>query len=211
VARLIFGAERPSAGAIDIGGEPVRIRSVHDAVRRGIAYIPESRKDLGLFLELSGQENTTLAHLSKVSQMGVLSHRRERRETATMLERLLVSPADPDLRVGALSGGNQQKVLFGKWLWQTPRLLIADEPTRGVDVGAKFGIYELLVELAANGMGILLISSEIDELVGLSHRVVVMSRGRTVANLGADEVREDRILHAAFGSDAESRGAGALA
>jgi rhamnose transport system ATP-binding protein len=210
-ARLIFGAERPSAGEIEVFGEPARIRSVREAVRRGVAYIPESRKDLGLFLELSGQENTTLAHLAQVARMGVLSHGRERRETATMLERLQVNPADPDLRVGALSGGNQQKVLFGKWLWQTPHLLIADEPTRGVDVGAKFGIYELLVELAAQGMGILLISSEIDELVGLSHRVVVMSRGRTVADLGPEEVREDRILHAAFDSDAEARGAGALA
>jgi ABC-type sugar transport system ATPase subunit len=210
-ARLIFGAERPSAGAIEIGGEPAKLRSVREAVRRGVAYIPESRKDLGLFLELSGQENTTLAHLSRVSRMGVISHGRERREATRMLERLQVTPADPDLRVGALSGGNQQKLLFGKWLWQTPRLLIADEPTRGVDVGAKFGIYQLLVELAESGMGILLISSEIDELVGLSHRVVVMARGRTVADLSADEVREDCILHAAFGSDVESRGAGAPA
>jgi len=210
-ARLIFGAERPSAGEIEIEGRPAKLSSVRQAVRRGVAYIPESRKDQGLFLELSGQENTTLAHLSRVTRMGVLSRGRERRETATTLERLRVTPADPDMRVGALSGGNQQKVLFGKWLWQAPRLLIADEPTRGVDVGAKFGIYELLVELAGNGMGILLISSEIDELIGLSHRVVVMARGRTVADLGGEDVREDRVLHAAFGSDVESRGAGAPA
>ena len=119
-ARLIFGAERPSAGTIEIGGQPARISSVRDAVRRGVAYIPESRKDLGLFLGLSSQENTTLAHLSRVSRMGVVSRGRERRETATMLERLGVTPADPDLRVGALSGGNQQKVLFGKCCGRRP-------------------------------------------------------------------------------------------
>ena len=208
-ARLIFGAERKAGGRIEVAGDEVKVSSVRAAVKRGIAYIPEDRKDLGLFLTLSSQENTTLAHLAEVTRGGMISRAREQRATTSMMDRLGVKPADPDLRVGALSGGNQQKVLFGKWLWQTPRLLIADEPTRGVDVGAKFGIYELLVELAANGMAILLISSEIDELIGLSHRVVVMSRGRTIAELADEEIREDRILHAAFDSDPKARSVGA--
>jgi len=203
VARLIFGAERPQRGTIEIDGEPTRIRSVRRAVRAGISYLPESRKDLGLFLDLSNQENTTLAHLGEVTRGGLIVSGKERHDTAEILERLGVNPPDPALRVGALSGGNQQKVLFGKWLWRTPRLLIADEPTRGVDVGAKFAIYDLLVGLAAEGMAILLISSEIEELVGLSHRVVVMARGRTIAELEEEDVQEERVLHAAFDSESQ--------
>jgi ABC-type sugar transport system ATPase subunit len=203
VARLIFGAERPLQGTIEVDGEPIKFRSVSRAVREGISYLPESRKDLGLFLALSNQENTTLAHLGEVSRGGLIARGKERRDTVEILERLGVNPPDPALRVSALSGGNQQKVLFGKWLWRTPRLLIADEPTRGVDVGAKFAIYDLLVELAAEGMAILLISSEIEELVGLSHRVVVMARGRTIAELEDDEVQEERVLHAAFDSESQ--------
>jgi len=203
VARLVFGAERPARGAIEIDGAVTGIGSVRHAVGHGLAYLPENRKDLGLLLDLSSQENATLAHLDQVTRWGFISPRRERREATAILERLSVSPADPALRVKALSGGNQQKVLFSKWLWQAPRLLIADEPTRGVDVGAKFAIYELLVELAAEGMAILLISSEMEELIGLSHRVVVMARGRGVAELDGEQVHEERILHAAFASRAE--------
>ncbi|MGH2939793.1 MAG: sugar ABC transporter ATP-binding protein [Solirubrobacterales bacterium] len=200
VARLIFGAAKPLAGSIEFDGKPTRFPSVRAAVRRGIAYLPEDRKDLGLLLNLTNRENTTLAHLGEVSRVGLISRSKERRASAEVLARLGVTPPDPALRVGTLSGGNQQKVLFGKWLWQTPRLLIADEPTRGVDVGAKFAIYDLLVGLASEGMAILLISSEIEELVGLSHRVVVMARGCTVAELREEDVQEDKILHAAFDS-----------
>jgi simple sugar transport system ATP-binding protein/ribose transport system ATP-binding protein len=128
----------------------------------------------------------------------MIDRRQERREAREALERLGVNPADPRARTGTLSGGNQQKVMFAKWLWQPPKLLIADEPTRGVDVGAKFAIYELLVRLAAHGTAIVVISSELEEIVGLAHRVVVMARGRATATLDGDEVSEDRILHAAF-------------
>jgi ABC-type sugar transport system ATPase subunit len=139
----------------------------------------------------------------------MISPRKERRAAAETMERLAVNPPDPGLRVGALSGGNQQKVLFGKWLWRSPRLLVADEPTRGVDVGAKFAIYELLVSLAAEGMAILLISSEVEELIGLSHRIVVIARGRKVAELEGEDVQEDRVLHAAFDiAPAATAGAG---
>jgi ABC-type sugar transport system ATPase subunit len=204
VARLIFGAERPKSGSVEIDGNPARIASVRDAMNHGIAYLPESRKDLGLFLGLSVQENMTLAHLDEVTHLGLVSRRAERSETVGMLERLSVTPPNPRQSLGTLSGGNQQKVLFGKWLWQAPRLLIADEPSRGVDVGAKFAIYELLADLAARGMSILLISSEIEELIGLSHRVIVMARGTSVAELSSGEVTEDNVLHAAFRSSGQN-------
>jgi ABC-type sugar transport system ATPase subunit len=138
--------------------------------------------------------------------MGCVSRRAELRESKAILDRLAVKPASPRREVRTLSGGNQQKVLFAKWLWHRPRLLIADEPTRGVDVGAKFAIYELLCELAASGMAILLISSELEEVLGLAHRVVVMRRGRHVTTLAEDRLDEDSILRAAFGGKQERVG-----
>jgi ABC-type sugar transport system ATPase subunit len=198
VARLVFGVDSRRRGVVELEGRPLRGQAVAHAIDRGVAYVPESRKDVGLFLRRSNQENVTLAHLRRVCRAGMIDRRRERREAREALERLGVNPADPRARTGTLSGGNQQKVMFAKWLWQPPKLLIADEPTRGVDVGAKFAIYELLVRLAAHGTAIVVISSELEEIVGLAHRVVVMARGRATATLDGDEVSEDRILHAAF-------------
>jgi simple sugar transport system ATP-binding protein/ribose transport system ATP-binding protein len=211
VARLIFGADRRRGGSIEIAGEQLNGHSTIQAIRRGVAYLPESRKDLGLFLGLSGQENVTLPHLRRVSTGGVLRPTREREVTSAIMQQLGVTPANPRARVANLSGGNQQKVMFAKWLWRPPRLLIADEPTRGIDVGAKFAIYELLVKLAAAGTAIVLISSELEEIVELAHRVLVMARGRCVASLTGEEISEDRILHAAFESDAERELQAALA
>jgi ABC-type sugar transport system ATPase subunit len=202
VARLIFGADARSAGAIELDGRVLPPGSIAAAIDRGVAYVPESRKDLGLFLQRSNQENITLAHLRRVCRLGMVQRRCERREAEDGLRRLGVTPAEPQLRTGALSGGNQQKVMFAKWLWQPPKLLIADEPTRGVDVGAKFAIYDLLVRLAAQGTAIVVISSELEEVVGLAHRVVVMARGRPVATLEGEDVTEDNILHAAFATGA---------
>jgi simple sugar transport system ATP-binding protein/ribose transport system ATP-binding protein len=202
VARLVFGADPRASGVVELEGRALRGNSVAHAIRRGVAYVPESRKDVGLFLNRSNEENTTLPYLRRVCRAGVVDRRRERRQAKAALQRLGVNPADPRARTGTLSGGNQQKVMFAKWLWQPPKLLIADEPTRGVDVGAKFAIYELLVRLAADGTAIVVISSELEEIVGLAHRVVVMARGRPSATLERDEVTEDRILHAAFAAGA---------
>jgi simple sugar transport system ATP-binding protein/ribose transport system ATP-binding protein len=197
IARLVFGADRRRNGHVALDGRPLP-GSIRGAIDRGVAYVPESRKDLGLFLRRANQENATLAHVEKVSRAGIIMHRRERREAKAVLERLRVTPPDPSMPTGRLSGGNQQKVLFARWLWQRPRLLIADEPTRGVDVAAKFAIYDLLARMAADGTAVLLISSELDEIVGLAHRVLVMARGRPSAMLSGEHVCEDRILHAAF-------------
>jgi ABC-type sugar transport system ATPase subunit len=209
LARLIFGADPRTSGDAELNGQPLDARSPREAIARGVAYLPESRKDLGLFLSRSNGDNVTLPHLDAVSRGGLLRSGAERREARLILDRLGVQPADPRRLVRTLSGGNQQRVLFAKWLWQRPHLLIADEPTRGVDVGAKFAIYELLAELAASGMAILLISSELEEIMGLSHRVVVMRRGRLVARFDHHDLSEDMILRAAFAAEPVATGAAA--
>ena len=164
--------------------------------------LPESRKDQGLHMRLPVGHNVTLPHLSVVSHAGgVIDAGKERVAVGELPGRLAVKPPKVDTIVSRLSGGNQQKVLFSKWLFEPPRVLLLDEPTRGVDVGAKRALYELIVSLAAGGMGVLLISSEIEEILGLSHRVLVMRRGQVVAEFGADELDEEVILRAAFGSD----------
>jgi ABC-type sugar transport system ATPase subunit len=160
--------------------------------------IPESRKDQGLLLGRSVLENVSLSHLNEFSRLGVVNRRAERAASRLLLDRVAVKGGDYGSPVAALSGGNQQKALFARMLMCGPRVLIADEPTRGVDVGAKRAIYDLLVGLAAEGMGVLLISSEVEEILGLSHRVLVMSRGRIVAQLRGEEITESGILAAAF-------------
>jgi ABC-type sugar transport system ATPase subunit len=149
-------------------------------------------------MQLSITENITLAHLKELSRAGMLRKRQESKMSRSILSDLDVRGGRPGLAVSALSGGNQQKVLFGRWLVRPPRLLIADEPTRGVDIGAKQSIYELLVRLAANGMGIVLISSELEEMIGLAHRVCVMRLGRIVAVFDGSEISQDAIMSAAF-------------
>jgi ABC-type sugar transport system ATPase subunit len=202
VARAIFGADRLDDGTIELNENPVDIRSPRDGIARGIAMLPESRKDQGLHMRLPVGHNVTLPHLSAVSHPGgIIDTGKERTSVGALLQRLAVKPPKVSTIVSRLSGGNQQKVLFSKWLFEPPRVLLLDEPTRGVDVGAKRALYELIVSLAASGMGVLLISSEIEEILGLAHRVLVMRRGRIVAEFAADEMEEERLLRAAFGSE----------
>jgi ABC-type sugar transport system ATPase subunit len=205
VARVIFGADPRTGGDVELDGRSLAPRSPREAIRAGVAYLPESRKDLGLFLSRSSGQNVTAAHLGSVSSRGLLSARAELREARSVMTRLEVKPGDPQQPVRTLSGGNQQKVLFAKWLWRRPKVLIADEPTRGVDVGAKFAIYQLLVELAESGMAILLISSDLEEVLGLAHRAVVLRRGRQVATLAGDELNEETILRAALATESAER------
>jgi ABC-type sugar transport system ATPase subunit len=210
VARAIFGADRLDRGTIELDGAPVDIHSPSDAIAAGIAMLPESRKDQGLHMRLPVGHNVTLPHLATVSHAGILDTGKERVAVGGLLQRLAVKPPRVTALVSRLSGGNQQKVLFSKWLFAPPRVLLLDEPTRGVDVGAKRALYELIVSLAASGMGVLLISSEIEEILGLSHRVLVMRRGRIVAEFAEDDLDEEPILRAAFGSEpaaaAQARG-----
>jgi len=194
----IYGADRVLAGAVEVDGAPVRIRSPRDAVAAGVALLPESRKDQGLLMTRSIRENVTLAHLDEIGRGGVLRRPHERRRTQAIAERLRVKTESIDAPVNVLSGGNQQKVLFARCLLDRPRVLLADEPTRGVDVGAKKAIYQLLRDLANEGMGILLVSSELEEVLELSHRVLVMRKGRIVTQLDAADATEDAVMRAAF-------------
>jgi ABC-type sugar transport system ATPase subunit len=149
-------------------------------------------------------ENITLAHLPEVTRAGTIMPDAEGRRVRELVGRLDIRAGSSRSRVGTLSGGNQQKVLFARWLFRRPRVLIVDEPTRGVDIGAKLAIYELIRDLAAEGIAILLISSEHEEVLGLAHRVLVMRAGRIVAELGEDTMSEDALLAAALGTDREA-------
>jgi ABC-type sugar transport system ATPase subunit len=199
IARMIFGADTPDRGEILVDGVPLRPGSPRHAVAAGVGFVPEDRATQGLVLELSQRINVTLAHPETTSRAGMPVERIERTEVARLLAKLRVDPIALDGPVRALSGGNQQKVLFARWLVVNPKVLLLDEPTRGVDVGAKWAIYELIVALAAEGIAVLLISSEAEEVVGLAHRVVVMRRGRVVASYEGDDVQFDPIMQAALG------------
>jgi simple sugar transport system ATP-binding protein/ribose transport system ATP-binding protein len=204
LARAIFGAARIASGEVVLGtGTPLG-RNPRRSLRAGLALIPESRKDDGLLFLRSSLENATLSRLGALSTAGVVRRRRERRAGREVLERCGVRGASFSAPVSALSGGNQQKVLLARVLLCRPDVVIADEPTRGVDVGAKRAIYDFLTGLADEGLGVLLISSELEEVIGLSHRVLVMRRGRLVSELAGEAITEDAILAAAF---ADAQGA----
>ena len=197
LARLVFGADQADRGEMRLDGLPYRPGSPRDALRRGVAMLPESRKEQGLVMGRTVLENVTLAHLAQVcADWGFLSRGRESARGIAALDEVGVRPLRPRAPISALSGGNQQKVAFAKWLLETPKLLIADEPTRGVDVGAKRSIYDLIVSLAREGLAVLLISSEVEEVLGLAHRVVVMREGRTVAELSGDVAPGTVMAHA---------------
>jgi simple sugar transport system ATP-binding protein/ribose transport system ATP-binding protein len=201
VARAIFGADR-AVGEVKVEGKSVRLRSPRQAIEHGVVMLPEDRKSQGLLMLRSIVDNITLPHLGDVSRTGIVSLRQERRRAREATARVDVRAKSTNAAVSTLSGGNQQKVLFAKWLFRPPRVFIADEPTRGIDVGAKMAIYELIRALAKQGIGILLISSEHEEVLGLAHRVLVMRNGAVVAELDQETMNEDALLHAAFATAA---------
>lgn len=202
-ARAIFGADRRASGVVSVGGEEVDIRHPLTSLRNGLAMVPESRREQGLILSRSAVENVSLSSLGEHSRLGLVNRRSERSAVGEMLG-LVGLAGNREAPVLALSGGNQQKTLFARALMCRPRVLIADEPTRGVDVGAKRAIYDLIAELAGQGTAVLLISSELEEILGLAHRVVVMRRGSVVKELSEDEMTESTILAAAFAEGAVS-------
>ena len=207
LARALFGAARIEGGSVALTGGGALGRSPRRSLDAGLALIPESRKDDGLIFGRSSVENVTLSRLGSLSALGVIRRALARRTAREMLERCDVRGARYSAPVRTLSGGNQQKVLFARTMLCGPRVLVADEPTRGVDVGAKRAIYELLTELAGQGLGVLLISSELEEVLGLSHRVLVMRRGRVVAQLEGEAMTEHAILAAAFADAAGTQAA----
>ena len=202
--RAIFGIDRPVAGSISIEGEEVQVRHPADAAAAGIAFVPEDRKADGLLLEEPIGENMTLPSLSSYATGGILRHRgRERAVAKELIHRMDVRPAESDLMAGGLSGGNQQKVAVGRWVGCGPRVFLLDEPTRGVDVAAKAEIHLLLDRLAQDGAAILAASSEMEELLAVSDRVVVLHEGRIVGDLARHEASEAAIMQLATGGDRE--------
>jgi len=199
LARSLSRLGAPSGTTVTLAGRAVRIRSPRAALARGIVYLTEDRKRDGLFANLDILANTTAAALPGVSRWGVIDGRAERRLGAEVLDRLRLIGRGLDDPVRELSGGNQQKVLIGRALLCQPKVLICDEPTRGIDVGAKDEIYRILIDLAARGVGIVFISSEIKELLAATHRLVVMRDGQIVEDMDARLVSEEMVLRAASG------------
>lgn len=205
LGKTIFGAFRHEAGRIEVEGRPYRIKRPHDAIDAGIAYTPEERKADALLPELSVSENATLAILRKLTRFRIVQRRREREIAADYVRRLRVKTPSLQQLISKLSGGNQQKVVLARWLATKPKVLILDEPTRGIDVGAKAEIYALIETLAREGIGILLISSELPEILRLSDRIVCMQNGRITGELAASEANEERVLQLCMALDMNSQ------
>jgi ribose transport system ATP-binding protein len=195
-ARAVFGADPLDEGTVEVKGQARRMRSPRDAIRQGLGLIPEDRKTEGIVPEMSVRENLTLALLPRLTRRGILDGGRQREVVERFVKALGIKLADADQPIRELSGGNQQKVILARWLCTEPELLILDEPTRGIDVGAKRDIQAIIRRLADDGLGVLLVSSEVEELVADTDRVVVLRDGRSVAELAGDDIGEDRILEA---------------
>ncbi|MGF6606080.1 monosaccharide-transporting ATPase [Paraburkholderia sp. WSM4175] len=199
-ARLLFGADRADSGTILVEGRAVRLRTPHDAVRHGIGYCAEDRKKEGIVAELSIRENIMLALQARRGWWRKISRQRARELADMWIERLGIKASDAEQPIALLSGGNQQKALLARWLATDPKLLILDEPTRGIDVAAKFDIMDRLLALCANGLSILFISSEISEVLRVSHRVAVLRDRRKIAEVAGKASNEDNIYRLIAGS-----------
>ncbi len=203
IVRAIAGADIPDAGTITIDGTRTVMRSPHDGIEAGIAFITEDRKGQGLVLGMSVRENITLAHLAQfVNREHLLSIKREEATARTMIEELRVRTPSPEQLVRNLSGGNQQKVVLAKWLLGKARVFLFDEPTRGIDVGAKAEIYALMKTLLENGAAIVMVSSELPEVLGMSHRILAIRDGRIAREFTRDDVTPDAVIAAATGAAA---------
>jgi len=198
-ARLLFGVDRRDAGAIRVDGEPVRINSPRDAVGAGLGFVPEDRGTQGLVLMLPVKENIVLPTLDSHSRAGWVNRRSVRNTAQDYVEKLNVRTPHLQQKAMYLSGGNQQKVVLAKWLASQPKVLIMDEPTRGIDVGAKAEVHALMSQLAQSGMGIIMISSELPEILGMSDRILVMAEGRVAALLDRAEATQEKIMAYASG------------
>ena len=205
LAEILFGLRPADAGRIRVNGTDVRIGAPRDAIALGIAYVPEDRRRHGVVLEMSVAANASLASLPAVSRHGLIDRTAEASAAAVFIERLQIKTSSADAAAGTLSGGNQQKVALARWLATKPVLLVLDEPTQGVDVGAKAEIHRVMAELAASGLAVLMISSELPEVLGMSDRVAVMRGGTIAGILDRSEATQDRVLALALGHAEASR------
>jgi rhamnose transport system ATP-binding protein len=200
VARVLFGIDQRDGGEILLDGAPVTFASPSAAMNAGIAYLPEDRHQEGLVLDFSIAQNVTLPILPRIFPRLLIRASTERRIARDTTAELNVRMTGVDQLVGALSGGNQQKVVLAKWLASKPRILILDEPTRGIDIGAKVEVHRIISELAASGLGIILISSDLPEVLAMSDRIIVLHEGRVTAEIPHERATEERVMFAATGS-----------
>ncbi|MEM6473663.1 MAG: sugar ABC transporter ATP-binding protein, partial [Planctomycetota bacterium] len=202
--RCLFGISAPLGGTVLLGGKRQSIRTPSDAIAAGMGLVPEDRKEHGLVIDFAVDENVSLAHLSTDSAFGVWVRQQSVDENAAKsIDRLRIKTPHANQIARFLSGGNQQKVVIAKWLLMQPRILLLDEPTRGIDIGAKEEIYRLMESLAAEGMAILFASSEMEEVIGMSDRVLVMHEGQLTGELAGNEVNEQNIMACATGAECE--------
>ena len=203
VAQAIFGVDPPLAGAFTLDGQALTIRSAQDAIRHGIYLAPEDRRRSGVIVDMSIRDNITLPALDRYSSLGLVQRGREDQEAERASRSLSVKAPNVGFLVRNLSGGNQQKVVLAKWLSLGPKVLIFDEPTRGIDVGAKAEIYDLMRRLASENVAILMISSDMEEVLGLSDRVAVMHEGRLTGFLPRRDASEESVMQLAVGGISE--------
>ncbi|QJU55693.1 sugar ABC transporter ATP-binding protein [Herbiconiux sp. KACC 21604] len=200
VVRAVFGVDRYDAGRVSVDGSPLRPHSPQAAIDAGIGLVPEDRRKQGLVMDLSVARNATLTLRKTLARFGLIDGRAERRAAEEWSKRLQVKTGSQEFPVSTLSGGNQQKVVLAKWLATEPKLIIVDEPTRGIDVGTKAEVHRLLSDLAGRGIAVLMISSELPEVLGMADRVLVMHEGRITAELSRAEATAERVMHAATAS-----------
>lgn len=198
-ARVIAGALHCRDGQIFLRGKEVHIHSPADAIAHGIGYLPENRKEEGLILNKSVKDNLTLPSIRRFCKFWMIDRRRERKNVEEYKEKLHIKTPDIDRTIKFLSGGNQQKVVFAKWLCADSKVYIFDEPTRGIDVGAKNEMYRIINDLAASGAAIIVISSELPEVIGICDRILVMHEGRITGSIGKEEATQEKIMHYALG------------
>ena len=203
LAEALFGLREVRSGEVRIDGQPVSIRHPRDAIRQGVLLVPEDRRRYGLIMPFSIGDNLILPNLEEVSTAGWVSRGREGRLSQDLMQRLRVKAYGPAQLAGQLSGGNQQKVVLGKWLARRPRVMIFDEPTRGVDVGARGEIYAIMDDLAGQGVAVLMISSDLEEVLGMSDRVLVLHEGRLAGELSRGELSEEAVMRLATGGGHE--------
>lgn len=201
VMQSLFGYRKLSDGEISLNGRKIAINNPLQAKNLGIGYVTEDRKSEGLIVDFSVRDNISLTNFNRVAKSGVVKVQEEKSLYQTMVERLKIRLSGPDQAAKSLSGGNQQKVVIAKWLGTDPEILILDEPTRGVDVGAKKEIYSIMNELAERGVAIIMISSELPEVIGMADRVLVMHEGRLTGEVTKEEMTQERIMHFATGGE----------
>ena len=201
IMQAVFGADTYDSGEIWLDGEQVRFNNSRDAIAKGVAMVPEDRKKQGLTLINSVGFNITLSSLDKVKKGLLLSEEKKNRVIENYMDELNIKAASKDISAGSLSGGNQQKVVLAKWLATAPKVLILDEPTRGVDIGAKAEIYSIINELAEKGMAIILISSELPEIMNMCDNVCIVRSGNIVGRLAKNELNQEAIMHYATGGN----------